>query len=215
MGEHWGIPLGGRTHSVSLYEDDLIYVKDITTHLTTLWTTLADFENAAGLKVNWDKSSIYPLHPNTPHREIGLGFVDLRSAFNRVLRARLWAKLKEWEIPHHLIDAIVALYSNTWARLKLGDGGNLSSEIKIHNGLKQGCVLAPCLFNIYLADLYSNLKTINGIPPKLAEDHIHYLQYADDIVVLSHTPIGLQRIINQLTNYLDQQGLEIIRKRQK
>lgn len=76
-GELWGIPLEGRTHSVSLYADDLIYVGDITADLTTLWTTLTDFEKAAGLKVNWAKSSIYPLHPDAPPWEISTGDATL------------------------------------------------------------------------------------------------------------------------------------------
>lgn len=48
-----------------------------TANLTTLWTTLTDFERATGLRLNWEKSSIYPLHPNTPHRVIRLGDATL------------------------------------------------------------------------------------------------------------------------------------------
>lgn len=70
-GETWGIPTAGTTHSVSLYADDLlIYVRDVTSDLSPIWTTLHDFAEVSGLRVNWEKSTIFPLSPHLAPTQI-------------------------------------------------------------------------------------------------------------------------------------------------
>lgn len=61
-----------------MYADDLLlYIRNITADLTPIWTILAEFAEASGLKVNWDKSTIYPLHPNLAPQEIRIGTQSL------------------------------------------------------------------------------------------------------------------------------------------
>lgn len=136
-------------------------------------------------------------------------FVDLKQAFDSMPRKRLWEKLARWGIPKNLLSAIRELYSSTWSRVKLGDGRWTSKKIHTKNGLKQGCVPAPTLFNLYISDLEDALVDTNSHPPSLANEEIRCLQYADDLVILSQTPIGLQRGMNALAKYLSAQGLEL------
>lgn len=59
------------------------------------------------------------------------------------------------------------------------------------------------------------MQSAKSRPPILAKEPIPFLQYADDIVVLSQSPIGLQRAINNLATYLDQENLELNKKKMK
>ena len=76
----------------------------------------------------------------------------------------------------------------------------LTSEIKTTSGLKQGCVLAPILFNLYMADLGKALTGASLAPPKIGQTHLQILQYADNLVLIDHTK-GLQRALAALHQY--------------
>ena len=61
-GRNWGLVIGNETHAVSLYADDLlIYVNNISSDLSEISSILTRFQRASGLKVNWDKSCIFPM----------------------------------------------------------------------------------------------------------------------------------------------------------
>mgnify|MGYP002804269459 CR=1 FL=1 len=142
-------------------------------------------------------------------------FVDLKSAFDTVPRAKLWEKMACWGIPTRLLSAIIDLHTSTWVQVKVGNGKNITRKISTYVGLKQGCVLAPCLFNIYMADLSNELGQIICDAPKLAKLSIPSLQYADDIVLMSRTQICLQRSVQGLANYTTTHGLVLNRKKTK
>ncbi|XP_078515171.1 olfactory receptor 52D1-like [Lissotriton helveticus] len=91
----------------------------------------------------------------------------------------------------------------------MGDGQTLSKKIPATEGLKQGCVLAPLLFNLFLADLTGILDELNAHPPKLDDRHITNLLYADNAILLSHTKVGLQRLINGTLMYAKENGMVI------
>lgn len=73
-GAAWSIPLADTVHCVSLYADDLLlYIRDATSDLSTIWATLTEFTAASGLRINWEKSTLYPLHSGSQLRTIRLG----------------------------------------------------------------------------------------------------------------------------------------------
>lgn len=76
-------------------------------------------------------------------------------------------------------------------------------------GPKQGCVLAPHLFNLFMADLSLQLDSVNAHAPRLGPLTISHLAYAEDIVLLSHTEIGLQRLLQITATYTKHNNLEI------
>ncbi|XP_078503380.1 cystine/glutamate transporter-like [Lissotriton helveticus] len=99
--------------------------------------------------------------------------------------------------------------------VKLGNGSSLSNKIETQDGLKQGCVLAPSLFNLYLADIGRKIDGIESHAPKLGNVPVPIMQYADDIVLLSKTPVGLQRLVNMLVTYLTEENLELNKNKTK
>ena len=66
-------------------------------------------------------------------------------------------------------------------------------------GVKQGEVMSPLLFNIYINDIVKNLKDDDS--PRLNDSQVDCLLYADDLVILSTSEEGLQRKLNKLENY--------------
>lgn len=132
---------------------------------------------------------------------IYLFFVDFKSAVDCVDRQILWRKQHHYGISPGLLKAIQLMYTETWTRVRLGNGPRLSRKINTSQGLKQGCVLAPCLFNLFLSDLTEALDNELADSPKLADKPISNLLYADNVVLLSQTRIGLQRLINKTIMY--------------
>ena len=78
-------------------------------------------------------------------------FVDLRSAFDTVWRKALLYKLVKNGVCGNFYSVIESMYSNISYRVKVD--GFLSPPISSNVGVKQGCVLSPLLFNVFLSDL--------------------------------------------------------------
>ena len=82
------------------------------------------------------------------HRPLYICFVDLRKAYNSINRAALWSVLQYcYHLPSRLLKIIEALHSNTSAAIRTY--GKISDHFSVSSGVKQGCVLAPILFNLY------------------------------------------------------------------
>lgn len=76
-------------------------------------------------------------------------FVDLRKAYDSVPRSALWAALEKLGGPTTVIDLIRSFHDNMQAQIRVD--GELPDGIGVSNGLRQGCCMAPTLFNLYSA----------------------------------------------------------------
>ena len=138
-----------------------------------------------------------------------VGFLDLKGAFDSIPRDLLWDKLADLNIDKRLLYLIRKLYSCTSCQVRLTSQGKLTSKITINKGVKQGCILAPFLFNLFLNDLAPSLHAIDGHCPKLGSLHIPLLLYADDAVVMSCSRVGLKRLLNQCLVYCESNRLTL------
>ena len=130
-------------------------------------------------------------------------FVDFKSAFDTVERNALFYKLSNLGMSRKMLNIIQSLYRNNEAQV--WDGKNFSESFETEIGVKQGCLLSPLLFALYLNDLVAALP--GGITFNNAE--IKTLMYADDIVILAETSYALQRMINKLQDYCVSWGLTV------
>ena len=82
-------------------------------------------------------------------RPMYMVFVDFSKAFDTVGRTGLWQLLRKYGCPEKFTTMIEALHTGMMANVTVG--GEVSESISVKNGVKQGCVLAPTLFSIFLS----------------------------------------------------------------
>ena len=135
-------------------------------------------------------------------------FVDFQKAFDSVPRDILFTKLAQIGISGKFFNTLKTLYENDVCRVKLDNG--LTNTFIANQGVKQGCILSPLLFNIFLADLPGRLSDDSCKPVKIDESNrISCIIWADDIVLLSESEEGLQCMLNKLSQYTKENRMEI------
>ena len=138
-------------------------------------------------------------------------FVDFSKAFDSVPRDILLEKLKKHGINGNIFDIIQTIYLEDTVSIKIGT--QHSPPFKTNKGVRQGCVLSPLLFNIFLADLSPILDRSDGNVKIDAENKISCLLWADDILILSESEAGLQTKLNALEKYCDTNKLYVNTKK--
>lgn len=146
------------------------------------------------------------------HRYIYSSFVDFEKAFDRIPRSTLFTKLSKCGITGNFFNVILSMYTNNTAMVKLGQ--KLTLPFSVNIGVRQGCVLSPTLFNIFLADFCEALSQKKMDLLKIDEvKEIPAIIWADDILLLSTTKHGLQNQLNALLKYSDDNGLTVNTKK--
>lgn len=132
-------------------------------------------------------------------------FIDLKAAFDKVNRSKLWEILEEKEVSNGLIWRLKKIYEDTKATIRTKKG--LSRGFRIDKGVRQGCVLSPILFNLYIADLDSALEKrgIGGVA--LGTDRIWSLAYADDIILLAKNKEAMEDMMQTLKRFLKERDM--------
>ena len=95
-----------------------------------------------------------------------------------------WKILKEMGIPDHLTCLLRNLYAGQEATVRAGHG--TTDWFQIGKGVRQGCILSPCLFNFYGEYIMRNTwmeEAQAGI--KIARRNINHLRYADDTTLMA------------------------------
>ena len=112
-------------------------------------------------------------------------FVDFRKAFDLVWHEGLFLKLLELGIGGNMYKLIKDMYTNCCIRIKSSEG--LSHLIKSENGVRQGDGLSPLIFSSFINDLPLEFVAPECKAPKLNEEVVPCLLYADDLILLSET----------------------------
>ena len=113
-------------------------------------------------------------------------FIDYAKAFDCVDHNKLWKILKEMGISDHLTCLLRNLYAGQEATVRTGQG--TTDWFQIGKGVHQGCILSPCLFNIYAEYIMINAwleETQAGI--KVAGRNINNLMYADGTTLMAES----------------------------
>ena len=80
-------------------------------------------------------------------KNIYICFIDYAKAFDCVDHNKLWKILEEMEIPDHLTCCLRNLHAGQETTVRTGHG--TADWFQIRKGVRQGCILSPCLFNLY------------------------------------------------------------------
>ena len=112
-------------------------------------------------------------------------FIDYAKAFDCVDHNKLWKILKQMGIPDHLTCLLRNLYAGQEATVRTGHG---TTGFQIKKGVRQGCILSPCLFNFYAEYIMRNAgldEAQAGI--KIARRNINNLRYADNTIFIAES----------------------------
>ena len=94
------------------------------------------------------------------HKNIYFCFIDYAKTFDCAYHNKLWKILKEMGIPDHLTCLLRNLYADQEATVRTGHG--TTEWFQIMKGVRQGCILSPCLFNFYAEYIMRNAALDEG-----------------------------------------------------
>ena len=121
-------------------------------------------------------------------------FIDYTKAFDDVDHNKLWKILKELRIPGHLTCLLRNLYAGQEATVRSGHG--TTDWFQIGKGVRQGCKLSPCLFNLYTESIMRNVgldEAQAGV--KISGRNINNLRYADDTTLTAESEEDLKSLL--------------------
>ena len=119
-----------------------------------------------------------------------------------------WKILKEMGIPDHLICLLRNLYAGQEATVRTGHGA--TDWFQIRKGVCQGCILSPCLFNVYAEYIMRNAgldEAQAGI--KIARRNINSLRYSDDNTLMAESEEELKSLLMKVKEDSEKVGLKL------
>ena len=120
----------------------------------------------------------------------------------------MWKMLQEKRIQSHLTGLLRNLYAIQEATVRTGQG--TTDWFQIGKGVRQGCILSPCLFNLYAEYIIQNAgldEAHAGI--KTAERNIDNLRYADDTTLMAESEEELKSLLMSVKEESEKVGLKL------
>jgi hypothetical protein len=163
-----------------------------------------------------------------------IAFIDITKAFDSISRKALWRVLSGFGVPPHFAAICKSLHEDNWARVS--HSGKIYNPFLTLTDVRQGCVIAPLLFNMFMAALsiIVDMKSkVRGIGIRYRVDgclfnlarlrtivktrtcFITDLMYADDCALIARTPEQLQYILDTYTEAYTALGLKLNKTKTK
>ena len=147
-------------------------------------------------------------------KNIYFRFIDYAKAFDCVDHNKLWKILKEMGIPDHLTCLLRNLYASQEATVRTGHESTY--WFQTGKGVCQGCILSPCLFNLYAEYIMRNAgleEAQAGI--KIAKRNINNLRYSDDTTLMAESEEELKSLLMKVKEESEKVGLKLIIQKMK
>ena len=132
--------------------------------------------------------------------------LDLKKAFDKVEFAILFMKMKERNFPNIFLRILIFIYVEQSCKVRWNS--NFSDSFKVTNGVRQGAVLSPSLFSLYIDSLLLQLEK-SGYGCHINNYFYGCSAYADDIILLSPSRNGLQSMFNICVKYFQEHKITI------
>ena len=126
-------------------------------------------------------------------------YIDFKKAFDWVNRDLLLYKVSTlFDIHGRLFNNLSSIYSISNSQLRLN--GLLTGSFNVNSGVRQGDIMSPILFSMFLNDLATGIKDLNcGI--EINDINLSILLYADDIVLIAPSESALQTMLNFVSEW--------------
>ena len=133
-------------------------------------------------------------------------FIDFRKAFDTVWHDGLWKALWDQGVRGKAWRIVRSLYFSMQASVRLGD--KTTREVKMSQGVRQGCPLSPTLFNYFINSLAKSLKE-SGLGLQIEGLDVGSLLYADDVVLAADSAEKLQGLIDLVDTFCRKWHMDI------
>jgi hypothetical protein len=179
-------------------------------------------ENQAGFRRNYSTSDqIFNLYTviqkcmNKSGQKVYIAFVDFKKAFDSVNHEKLLEAVYKEGVRGKFFGALKVMYESLVSCVRVNH--ELSDICECPVGVRQGCVLSPTLFSLFINQLanYISENGVHGVQllPNLLE--LFILLFADDVALISTTPGGLQAQLNSLKLCCDKLKLTVNKDKTK
>ena len=118
--------------------------------------------------------------------------LDCSKAFDMVKYSILFNKLLDKGLPAVVVRALISVYEQQFAWVRWGKAR--SEMFPVVNGTRQGSVLSPALFAIYMDEILANLRKL-GVGCFIGEVFMGAMGYADDLVLLAPSRTAMQMML--------------------
>ena len=149
---------------------------------------------------------------NSCDTKLHLSFIDISKAYDSVNRSILWNRLRGLGIRGEFLSSLKSLYTDDCIDCTVN--GVSTRPIYLRRGLRQGCALSPLLFALYISSVGSAICT-SQVGVKLGTVCVSGLLFADDIVLISKTSLGLKSLLALVKKHFDNLKLTISVKKSK
>ena len=139
-------------------------------------------------------------------------FLDASKAFDRLIHSGLFLKLINRNVPKIFLDIIMQWYGDLYCRVKWAD--SFSQWYQVTAGVRQGGVLSPNFYCLYVDELVSILESLN-VGCYILEIFMASLMYADDMALLAPSTKGLQLLLDQCSKYCREWDICLNEKKSK
>ena len=146
-------------------------------------------------------------------KDVYFAFLDLEKAYDRVDREAMWSVLRMYGIGGRLLRAVESLYSNSRACVRVGN--EVSEWFPVRVGLRQGCVMSPWLFNLYIDGVIREVNArVHGRGLKLMDGNdneweLNELLFADDTVVVADSEEKLCELVSEFGRVCERRKLRV------
>ena len=134
--------------------------------------------------------------------------IDHANTFDCVDDNKLWKILQQMGIPDHLTCLLRNLYAGQEATVRTGHG--TTDWFQIGKGVRQGCILSLCLFNLYAEYIMRNVglnEAQSGI--KTAGRNINNIRYTDDTTLMAENKEELKSLLMKVKEESEKVGLKL------
>jgi hypothetical protein len=131
--------------------------------------------------------------------------LDCSKAFDTCKFSILFNKLLDRKVPPIVVRTLIAVYEDQYAWVKWG--GARSSIFTIKNGTRQGSILSPALFAVYVDELLQELRSL-GVGCYVADMYCGAVGFCDDILLLAPTRDGMQMMLKTCESFALRNNLQ-------
>lgn len=178
-----------------------------------LTNTQFGFRNGLGTRDALFAINVLAQRCRDVNKDVHIGIVDFEKAFDKVRHNELLNILNTLNLDKQDVNIIANLYWRQTAAVRVKD--DLSEEILIQRGVRQGCILSPLLFNVYSEMIFKEALSKTQIGININGVLVSNIRYADDSLLLAETAEDLQTLFSVLHATCQKYGLEINIKKTK